>query len=181
MELLRYYIAHNGGLSVMHLQGGSMNTIGELFEGKTLEHLIGCRRKPEVVFAAVAFHGGYRSEVGGKSWTKIMEGDVGTFTVGPHDEGVVYMGIGSIRLFRGEDGGKQFEPLDGRLDLTDEVKKKWHVPPRLRGIEAPQVRHILIHPDDQNLIFVLFEHGGVLLSRDRGGSWEPNLAETPSI
>ena len=108
MESLRYYIAHNGGLSVMHLQGGSMNTIGEFFEGKTLEHLIGCRRKPEVVFAAVAFDGG-------KSWTKIMEGDVRTFTVDPHDERVVYMGIGPIRLFRSEDGGKRWDPLDGML------------------------------------------------------------------
>jgi photosystem II stability/assembly factor-like uncharacterized protein len=42
----------------------------------------------------------------------------------------------------------------------------------LRGIEKPHVRHIFIHPDDQNLLFVLLEHGGVLLSRDRGKSWE---------
>jgi hypothetical protein len=34
------------------------------------------------------------------------------------------------------------------------------------------VRHIFIHPDDQDLLFVLLEHGGVLLSRDRGKSWE---------
>ena len=61
------------------------------------------------------------------------------------------------------------------------MKKKWDVPARLRGIVSPHVRYIFIHPDDQNLIFVLLDHGGVLLSRDRGGSWEPNLAETPSI
>jgi hypothetical protein len=29
--------------------------------------LIGCTKKPEVVFAAVAFDGGYRSEDAGKS------------------------------------------------------------------------------------------------------------------
>jgi hypothetical protein len=158
----------------MQPQGGSMNTIGEFFEGKTLEHLIGCRQKPEVVFAAVAFDGG-------KSWEKIMEGDVRTFTVDPHDERVVYVGLGPIRLFRSEDGGKQWEPLDGMLALSDEVKKKWDVPARLRGIAFPHVRHIFIHPDDQNMLFVLREHGGVLLSRDRGDSWEPILAETPSI
>ena len=55
--------------------------------------------------------------------------------------------------------------------IPDEAKKKWDVPPRLRGVEFPHVRHIFIHPDDQNLIFVLLEHGGVLLSRDRGKTW----------
>ena len=54
-DSLRYYIAHNGGLKVMENPSGSMSTIGEFFEGKTLEHLIGCKNRPEVVFAAVAF------------------------------------------------------------------------------------------------------------------------------
>ena len=152
MESLRYYIAHNGGLNVLENRSGSMNTVGQFFEGKTLEHLIGCKNKPEVVFAAVAFDGGYRSEDAGKSWTKIMDGDVRTFTVDPHDERVVYMGIGPIRLFRSEDSGKTWEPLDGMLAIPDEAKKKWDVPPRLRGVEFPHVRHIFIHPDDQNLI-----------------------------
>ena len=111
MESLRYYIAHNGGLKVVQPQGSSMSTIGEFFEGKTLEHLIGCKNNPEIVFAAVAFDGGYRTEDAGKSWTKIMDGDVRTFTVDPHDERVVYMGIGPIRLFRSEDTGKTWGPL----------------------------------------------------------------------
>jgi photosystem II stability/assembly factor-like uncharacterized protein len=171
MESLRYYIAHNGGLKVMENRGGAMSTVGEFFHGKTLEHLIGCAKKPEVVFAAVAFDGGYRSEDAGKNWTKIMDGDVRTFTVDPHDERVVYMGIGPIRLFRSEDCGKTWEPLDGMLAFGDDVKKKWGVPPRLVGVEFPHVRHIFVHPDDQKLIWVLLEHGGVLMSRDRGKTW----------
>jgi len=171
-ESLRYYIAHNGGLKIMENHTASLGTVGEFFEGKTLEHLIGCKNRPEIVFAAVAFDGGYRTEDAGKSWTKIMDGDVRTFTVDPHEERVVYMGIGPIRLFRSEDGGKKWEPLDGMLDFGDEVKKKWGVPPRLAGIEFPHVRHIFIHPEDRNLIWVLLEHGGNLLSRDRGNTWE---------
>src|SRR6266436_10321176 len=108
-ESLLYYIAHNGGLKIMQPQGAPMNVIGEFFEGKTLEHLIGCRNKPEIIFAAVAFDGGYRTQDGGKTWEKIMEGDVRTFTVDPHDERIVYMGIGPIRLFRSEDGGRKWE------------------------------------------------------------------------
>jgi len=171
METLRYYIAHNGGLKVMEHRAGSMSAVGEFFAGKTLEHLTGCKNDPEIVFAAVAFDGGYRTEDAGKSWTKIMDGDVRTFTVDPHDERIVYMGSGPIRLFRSEDTGKTWEPLDGMLAVPDEAKRKWDVPARLRGIESPHVRHIFIHPDDQALIYVLLEHGGVLLSRDRGKTW----------
>ena len=171
MESLHYYIAHNGGLKVMENRSGAPQTVGEFFAGKTLEHLIGCKKNPQVVFAAVAFDGGYRSEDAGKSWTKIMEGDVRTFTVDPHDERVVYMGMGPIRLLRSEDKGNTWEPLDGMLAIPDEAKKKWDVPPRLRGVEFPHVRHIFIHPDDQSLIYVLLEHGGVLMSRDCGKTW----------
>jgi hypothetical protein len=170
-ESLRYYIAHNGGLKIFQRKGSSISPVGEFFEGKTLEHLIGCKNKPEIVFAAVAFDGGYRTEDAGKSWTKVMEGDVRTFTVDPHNERVVYMGMGPIRLFRSEDTGKSWEPLDSMLAIHDDAKKKWDVPSRLRGIEFPHVRHIFIHPDDQNLIWVLLEHGGALLSRDGGKTW----------
>ena len=170
-ESLRYYIAHNGGMKLMENRSGALQTVGEFFAGKTLEHLIGCKKNPEVVFAAVAFDGGYRSDDAGKSWTKIMEGDVRTFTVDPHDERVVYMGMGPIRLLRSEDAGNTWEPLDGMLAIPDEAKKKWDVPPRLRGVEFPHVRHIFIHPDDQSLIYVLLEHGGVLMSRDCGKTW----------
>jgi hypothetical protein len=171
-EQLRFYIAHNGGLEVLDNRAGSISTVGEFFAGKTLEHLIGCRTKPELVFAAVAFDGGYRTGDGGKTWRKIMEGDVRTFTIDPHDERIVYMGSGPIRLFRSEDSGNSWEPLDGILDLPEHAKQKWDVPPRLRGIEFPHVRHIFVHPDDQNLLVVLLEHGGVLVSRDRGKTWE---------
>ena len=171
-EPLRYYIAFNGGLRVADSRSGSIKTLGEFFQGRTLEHLTGCRNKPEIVFAAIAFDGGYRTEDGGRTWKKVLEGDVRTFTVDLHDERVVYAGIGPIRLFRSEDGGGSWEPLDGLLRLPEEVKAKWTVPERLRGIEFPHVRSIFIHPDSADLLFVTLEHGGVVVSRDCGETWK---------
>lgn len=176
MEQLRYYIAHNSGLTVMHGQGDVLKSVGEFFEGRTLEHLVGSRTRPEVVFAAVAFDGGYRTRDAGTTWEKIAEGDVRTFTIDPHDDRIIYMGTGPVRLLRSEDGGSTWEPLDGLLDVSNDVKAKWGVPRVYEGIEVPHVRYVFIHPEDPTLVFVLLEHGGVLLSRDRGATWEDRSA-----
>lgn len=169
---LKFYLAFNQGLKVIHADGESTTESEEFFSGRTLEHLMGCRQTPEVVFAAVAFDGGYRTEDGGRSWHKVLEGDVRTFTVDPHDERIVYAGTGPIRLFRSEDNGVHFEPMDSLLELPEEVQSQWTVPAAYQGVIPPHVRHIFVHPDDTRLIFVLFEHGGVVSSRDGGATWE---------
>ena len=78
-DSLRLYIAHNGGLHVMDSVGGKTISVGEFFHGKTLEHLVASPRNPEVVFAAVAFDGGYRTRDAGRTWEKVMDGDVRTY------------------------------------------------------------------------------------------------------
>lgn len=180
-EPLRYYIALNGGLQIMRGRAGATSTVGESFAGKTLEHLTGCRKQPEVVFAAVAFDGGYRTRDGGKTWERVLEGDVRTFAIHPHDERVVYAGIGPVRLFRSDDGGTRWEPLDGLLEMPDHVKSQWSVPAAYRGKQFPHVRCIFIHPDDSDLLFVLLEHGGVVLSRDGGRTWEDKSSGIPYL
>ena len=175
-EQLRYYIALNGALKVMRGRSGSMDTIGEFFKGQTLEDLTGCHDRPEVVFAAVAFDGGYRTQDGGQTWEKVLDGDVRTFTAHPCDEQVVYAGIGPIRLFRSDDRGSNWEPLDGLLQMPEEVKAQWTVPETYLGKLHPHVRHIFIHPDDTNLLIVLLEHGVAYLDmhllRNHPGSKE---------
>lgn len=171
-ERLKHYMAFNSGLKVIETRGDSATETGDFFSGRTIEHLTGCRQKPEVVFAAAAFDGGYRTPDAGRSWQKVLEGDVRTFTVDPHDERVVYAGAGPIRLYRSEDNGVSWEPLDNLLDLPENVQAQWTVPVAHRGKLPPHVRHIFIHPDDASLIFVALEHGGVVVSRDRGATWE---------
>ena len=66
MEKLRYYLAHNRGLQILDANG-SLQPVGTFFEGRTLEHLTGSKTQPEVVFAAVAYDGGYRTRDAGKN------------------------------------------------------------------------------------------------------------------
>ncbi len=171
MDKLRYYLGYNRGLQILESNGAAPHVVGSAFENSTLEDLKHIPGKPEIIFAGVAFEGGYRSRDAGKSWEKVLAGDVRTFTVDPHDERVIWAGIGPVRLFRSDDEGTTWEPLDGMLDVPDEAKKKWDVPFPYRGKEEPHLRHIHIHPDDPQQIFVLLEHGGCLLSRDGGATW----------
>jgi photosystem II stability/assembly factor-like uncharacterized protein len=169
---LRYYLAFNGGLEILEYVSGSILPVWKGFDGRTVEHLTGSRQNPQTVFAAVAFDGGYRTLDGGRTWKKVLEGDVRTITIDPKDDSVVYAGSGPVRLYRSEDCGGTWEPLDGLLALPDDVKSKWTVPERLRKVEHPHVRHIFVHPDDSNFIFLVLEHGGVVLSLDGGKSWQ---------
>jgi hypothetical protein len=178
---LKYYIAFTNGLAVMRQHGGVFTTCGIFFDGKTLEHLTGCRQTPEVVFAAVAFDGGYRSGDGGASWHKVLDGDVRTFTVDPHDEQIVYAGTGPIALLRSEDQGLTWAPLEGLTQVPDAVQSQWSVPAPYKGKVPPHVRHIFVHPDDAALIYVALEHGGIVFSRDRGATWADASAGIPYL
>ncbi len=171
-EKLKYYLASTNGLRVLNGSNGKFVETGSFFDGRTLEHLTGAREDPDLVFAAVAFDGGYRTDNGGRSWTKILDGDVRTFTVDPHDERVVYAGAGPIRLYRSEDAGVTWRTVDSLLALPEEVQKQWSVPAAYAGRIPPHVRHIFIHPDDRSLVYVSLEHGGIVVSRDGGASWE---------
>ncbi len=171
MDRLRCYIAHNAGLTTMRYANGKLETLDEAFTGRTLEHLTGPPGEPNVLFAAVAFDGAYRTRDAGATWEKILDGDVRAIAIDPHDARIVYAGVGPVRLFRSDDGGTTWEPLDGLLAVSDEVKAQWGVPGTYVGTEVPHVRYIFVHPDDGRLLFVLIEHGGVLLSRDGGLTW----------
>src|SRR5262245_1992907 len=126
-EELRFFISFNDAVNVMQKRNGAMTTLGEFFSGHTVECLTGSRKRPEVVFAGVAFDGGYRTQDGGRTWQKIMNGDVRAFAIDPHDERVVYLGTGPVRLYRSEDGGTYWELLDSLLDLPEAVRSQWAV------------------------------------------------------
>jgi photosystem II stability/assembly factor-like uncharacterized protein len=171
-EELRVYMGTTAGLRTLTYRPGKADAVGEFFSDKAVEAIATDLRRPNVAFAGLAFDGAYRTQDGGQSWQRVLEGDVRSLAVDPSDERVVYAGVGPIQLLRSEDGGTSWEPLDGLLDLSEEARVKWDVPVSVRGKIPPHVRDIFINPDDANLLYLALEHGGVVRSRDRGESWE---------
>lgn len=169
-EHLRYYLALDSGLAVMQGRDGALETVAEFFPDAVIDDLVGSRTRPELVFAAALHHGAYRTRDAGRTWEQVFDGTVHAITVDPHDDNVVYLGTSPVRLYRSEDAGFTWDPLDGLLAVPAEAKKKWGAPAVLPG-EIAHVRYIFVHPDDRNLLFVLLEHGGVLRSTDRGATW----------
>ncbi len=168
---LKFYTASTNGLTIFESRRGRISEQGHFFEGRSPEFIVGCREVPEVVFAAVAFDGGYRTEDGGITWEKILEGDFRTFAVDPYEDQVIYAGEGPIRLHRSGDRGKTWEPIDSLLKLPDRVKEQWTVPATYKGKIPPHICTVFIHPEKPKSIFLALEHGGVVYSDDHGESW----------
>ncbi|MEK9931564.1 MAG: hypothetical protein VW557_12565 [Rhodospirillaceae bacterium] len=168
---LKFFVASTNGLRVFKKTGQKISEQGFFFEGRSPEFIAGCRERSEIVFVAVAFDGGYRTDDGGKTWLKVLEGDFRTFSVDPHDERVIYAGAGPIRLFRSEDMGLTWEPIDSLLSLPDTVQSQWTVPMTYRGKIPPHICTVFVHPNNDNRIFLALEHGGIIYSNDRGANW----------
>src|SRR5207248_1272778 len=70
----------------------------------------------------------YRTDDGGRHWTRLLEGEVRAVAVDPSDERVVYAGTEPVRLYRSEDGGDSWEELTALPAMPEEVRQKWWTP-----------------------------------------------------
>jgi photosystem II stability/assembly factor-like uncharacterized protein len=80
---------------------------------------------------------------------------------------VVYAGTEPSNLYRSEDDGATWTSSPTLAQLPSAAT--WSFPPR------PWTHHtrwIALHPTDPNTIYVGIELGGVMVTRDRGQSWE---------
>ncbi|HXG53351.1 MAG TPA: hypothetical protein VNN77_18280 [candidate division Zixibacteria bacterium] len=166
---VRLYAGTQQGLIVCRPKKGGWEKVSRAFEDAIIDSISGCRARPERVYAGVAHDGLYRTSDGGRSWSKVLDGDIRAVTVDPADDAVVYAGVEPVALFRSEDGGDRWRELKTLKDLPEAVRKNWWFP---RPPHLGHVRHIFIHPDDAKVIYLCIEHGGVVRSFDRGETWE---------
>jgi photosystem II stability/assembly factor-like uncharacterized protein len=186
--MVRIYAGTYDGLQMLNEQG---ETSGQVFPGRIVQALTGCREMTERIFAGLN-DGLYRSDDAGKNWRKVLAGDIRSVTVDPTDDSVVYAGTDPVHLHRSEDGGDSWQELTSLQRLPEETHEKlgeaeqpdmatshlqtfrhrrqdwWFPVPPHQG----HVLHMFIHPGDPNQLLLSIEHGGVALSRDRGATWE---------
>lgn len=130
---------------------------------------------PERVFVGTDSRGVYRSRDGGHTWQSVGEGmedqRVLSIAVSPCDRvdglSAVYAGTEPSNLYRSEDDGATWTPSPALAQLPSAAT--WSFPPRPW---THHMRWIALHPSDPNTIYVGIELGGVMVTRDRGQSWE---------
>ena len=168
-EAVRLYAGTQRGLIVWRAVGSGWQEVARNFEDGIIDSIHGCKKKPERVFVGVTHDGLYRTADGGKSWKRVLQGDIRSVTVDPTEDNVVYAGIEPVALFRSEDGGDSWTELTALRALPQSIRKNWWYPqPPHHG----HVRNIHVHPDDPATIYLCLEHGGIVRSFDNGDSWE---------
>ena len=188
---LRLYAATHEGVVVLDAEDGRCSIANEAFAGAIVDCVHPRPGHPEIVFAGVTHDGLYRSEDAGKSWTKVIDGDLRAIAVDPSDDRVIYAGTEPVHLYRSEDGGKSFAEITSLQTLPEETRKKHPAPARADAhFSNPKFRHgpqewtfplppheghiteIFIRPDDPSEIYLSIEHGGIARSTDRGKTWD---------
>ena len=168
-ERVTLYAGTQEGLFVIRPKRQGWETVNRAFPNGVVESISGCRGEPQRVYAGVAYDGLYRTDDGGKRWTKILDGDIRATSVDPTDDDVIYTGTEPPRLYRSEDRGDTWQERAALQALPDDVRKRWWTP------YPPATGHIItifVHPDDPNMIYLCLEHGGIHRSFDRGETWE---------
>ena len=163
-EGVRLYAGTQHGLIVWHSTDRGWQEAARHFEDGIIDSIHGCKHSPEKVFVGVTHDGLYRTTDAGRSWVKVLDGDIRAVTVDPTDDQVVYACVEPVALFRSEDGGDRWQEITGLKALPQSVRKNWWYPqPPHHG----HVRNIHIHSEDSNTIYLCLEHGGIVRSFDR--------------
>ncbi|HEX2229872.1 MAG TPA: hypothetical protein VHM64_22295 [Candidatus Binatia bacterium] len=168
-EGVRLYAGTQEGLIIWRSTQNGWQEVARHFPDGIIDSIHGCAHSSERIFVGVTHDGLYRSIDAGKSWTKVLDGDIRSVTVDPTNDNVVYTGVEPVALFRSEDGGDQWHEITSLKSLPHSVRKNWWYPqPPHHG----HVRNIHVHPESPSTIYLCLEHGGIIRSFDRGETWE---------
>ncbi|MPZ15033.1 MAG: hypothetical protein GEU73_11520 [Chloroflexi bacterium] len=164
---VQIYAGTHEGLLVFRSSDGGWRETTRAFDGAIIDSIAGCQRHPERVYCGVTHDGLYRTEDAGLHWDKVLDGDIRAVAVDATDDSI-YAGAEPVHLFRSEDRGDSWEEVESLLQMPEEIRQKWWSP--VSGVG--HVRHVFVHPDDPNTIYLALEHGGIVRSFDRGATWQ---------
>src|SRR6201996_3620406 len=123
-DKLRFYAATHEGIFTLTGTGEGCTVESEHLRGEIVDCVHPRHDHPEIVFAGVTHDGLYRSQDGGKSWAKLLNGDLRAIAVDPSDVRVIYAGPEPVHLYRSEDGGDTWQELTSLQSLPADTRKK---------------------------------------------------------
>ena len=98
-EGVRLYAGTQHGLITWRSTNNGWEEVARHFEDGIIDSIHGCKQSPECVFVGVTHDGLYRTVDGGRSWVKVLDGDIRSVTVDPTDDKIVYSGESPWRYF----------------------------------------------------------------------------------
>src|SRR4051812_39277944 len=104
-ESIRLYAGTQRGLFVWRSKNGGWEDVYSGFEGAIIDAMAECHHDASRVFVGLTQDGLYRTVDAGKSWSRVIEGDIRSVSVDPTDDRVIYCGTEPVHLYRSEDGG----------------------------------------------------------------------------
>lgn len=160
------YIGTEYGLKILKQGEGSCKEAAAALADKTVECIAFREDDPSSLYVGVRHQGVFYREEGDR-WNRLLEADVWSLEISPHDPAVMYAGVEPAGVFRSTDAGHTWEELAAVGQLPSAPTWSFPVPPHVA-----HVRTLSVDPKDSRTIYAGVEVGGVIRSRDGGESWE---------
>ena len=122
----------------------------------------GITGNPEIIYAAFATGGLWKTENGGSTWKPIFDKEatqsIGDIALAPSDKNILYVGTGEANIFRAS------LPGIGMYRSTDAGQTFTHI-----GLEnTGTIARIIVHPKDPNIVYVAASGNEWTYNKDRG-------------
>jgi hypothetical protein len=175
MPPFRLFVATGDAAARLDSRDGRTVDVHLSLEGSGAQCVAVDPHDPRRVYVGTLDDGIYRTLDGGAGWEQvggpIPQRRVLAVAISPCDRAngrsTVYAGTEPTSLYRTEDDGRTWQPCPD-LSLLPSAPT-WYYPPRPW---THHVRTIAFHPADPATLYVGVEVGGVMVSRDRGVTWE---------
>lgn len=153
--------------------------IGPDFRSGRSTDVWGIKGDTNIIYAAFATGGLWKTEDGGKIWKPLFDKEatqsIGSIAVAQNDKNLVYVGTGEANIFRASlPGSGMYKTLDGGKTFQ-------HI-----GLEnSGTIARIIIHPNDVNKVYVAVsgnewtdnEDRGLYFTDNGGKTWQKILYE----